>query len=792
MRGEAFVLPGLSAPAEIRVDIWGLPHIRAASALDAFRAQGFNAARDRLWQLNLWRKRGLGLLAADFGPGYLAQDRAARLFLYRGDMEAEWAAYGPQDTRGIVTAFVDGLNAFVALTRERPDLLPPEFSAMRTRPAPWAPEDVVRIRSHALIRNLPSEVARARVLARAGSAAEGVAADALRKHLSPPHAPVIPAGLDAGDWPDDLLDVFHLATAQVGFDPARVAAARGEAWAWTKVDAHGAVGRTVRPELRASPAPEDAPEGSNNWVVGPARTATGRPILASDPHRVYLQPSLRYAVHLTAPGLDVIGAGEPALPGIAIGHNGSAAFSLTIAPLDQEDLFVCETHPEDADLYRLGDGWERIERIGEAIPVRGGEAEPVTLGFTRHGPVICEGSGRTFALRTVWAEPGSAAYLGSLAYLDATNPEAFGAALRHWSAPSVNQLYADAGGRIAWFVAGKAPIRPGWDGLLPVPGDGRYGWAGFHDPADLPRSIDPAAGYIATANEMNLPESYPAESRKIGFEWHEPWRARRIHAVLEAQPRHSLADARALQGDVFSDLALRLARLADALPDTADRDVMAGRDVMKDFDGHLHASSAAAALIEVLWVRHLRPALLAALVPDAATRRLIPPGDAWSLIARLETGFDVTDRDRLLTDALASAWRTCREAMGVDPASWSWGRLHHALFAHPLSALGLGEGWDVGPFPAGGSATSVMYAAYRPDTFRLTNGASFRMVVDVGDWDRSVFINTPGQSGDPGSPHYRDLAPVWAAGDHVPMPYTRAAVDAATETVIALVPAAGA
>ena len=395
------------------------------------------------------------------------------------------------------------------------------------------------------------------------------------------------------------------------------------------------------------------------------------------------------------------------------------------------------------------------------------------------------------ALRSVWAEPGSAAYLGSLAYLGTTSPEAFGAALAHWSAPSVNQLYADANGRIAWFVAGKAPIRPGWDGLLPVPGDGRYAWDGFHDPADLPRSVDPAAGYLATANEMNLPPDYPAEARKLGFEWHEPWRARRLHVVLDAQPRHTLADSQALQGDVFSDLALRLARLAGALAQTADADVMAARDVLKKFDGHLHAESAAAALVEVLWVRHLCPGLLEALVPDAATRRLLPPGDAWSLIARLE-GLDATLRDRLMTRALAAAWRTCRDAMGADPASWSWGRLHHALFAHPLSAAGLGDGWDVGPFPAGGGATSVMYAAYRPDTFRLTNGASFRMVVDVGDWDRSVFVNTPGQSGDPGSPHYRDLAAVWAGRGHVPMPYTRAAVDAATETVITLVPAAGA
>lgn len=782
MSGATYPLPGLDASVEIRLDRWGLAHIRAGTALDAFRAQGFNAARDRLWQLDLWRKRGLGLLAADFGPGYLAQDRAARLFLYRGDMAAEWAAYGPQDTRAIVAAFVAGINAYVALTEARPELRPPEFAVTDTRPALWQPEDVVRIRSHGLIRNVLSEVARARVLARAESRSDGLAADDLRKRISPPHEPIVPDGFDAVDWPDDLLDDFRLATATVGFSPDRMAATRAEAWDWSKVDAHGAVTRGPRS------VPKEPAEGSNNWAVAPSRTATGRPILASDPHRVYLQPSLRYAVHLTAPGLDVIGAGEPALPGISIGHNGQAAFSLTIAPMDQEDLFVCETDPADPDRYRSGDGWAPITRITERIPVRGGPDETVILGFTRHGPVLREDRGRAFALRTVWSEPGAAAYLGSLAYLGATTPEAFGEALRHWSAPSVNQLYADTAGHIAWFMAGKAPVRPGHDGLLPVPGDGRYDWAGFHDPGALPRSVDPASGWLATANEMNLPPDYPAEDRKVGFEWAEPWRARRIRAVLGGPERHSLADSQALQGDVVSEPARRLADLVRALPAAGDPDVAAAQAVLASFDGALHHGSAGAALIEVVWVRHLRPALLAALVPDPGTRRLLPPGDTQSLIERLETGLDPAACAALLTDALGAAYRTCRERMGADPAGWSWGRLHHALFAHPLTALRPDSRWDIGPLPVGGAAASVMHAEYRTDTFRLTHGASFRMVVDVGDWDRSVFINVPGQSGDPASPHYADLAPVWGRQDYVPMLYGRAAVDAATETVITLTP----
>ena len=785
-----FPLPGLSAPAEIRIDRHGVPHIRAASADDAFRVQGFNAARDRLWQLDLWRKRGLGLLAADFGPGYLAQDRAARLFLYRGDMAAEWAAYGHPRTQGIVEAFVAGLNAYVALTEARPDLLPPEFSALETRPSRWAAEDVVRIRSHALVRNVPSEVARARVLARADAET-----DALRKGLSPPHATMPLGDLDPARWPDDLLDVLRLATAPVGFDPSRLAATRDAAWDWTRVDAHGQVeaqGRGAR--QRAADAPEPPGDGSNNWAVAPARTATGRPILASDPHRAYALPSLRYVVHLTAPGLDVIGAGEPALPGISIGHNGTAAFGLTIAPFDQEDLFVLALDPDDPDRFRFEGGTAPITRLRERIPVRGGADEEVTLGFTRHGPVICEDAATqtAFAARTVWSEPGTAAYLASLGYLDAATPEAFGAALRHWSAPSVNQVYADVNGRIAWFTAGMAPVRPNWDGLLPVPGDGRHAWAGFHASADLPSRIDPDAGFVYSANEMNLPQDYPAEARKLGFEWHEPWRARRIRTVLAHQPGHALADSQALQGDDVSEPALRLAHLAATLVAPADAEARRAAALLETFDGHLHAASGAAALVEVFWVHHLRPALLQALVSDPDTRRLLPPGDAQSLLDRLENPrppLDRAERDALVARTLAAAWRDCAARLGPDPAIWAWGRLHHARFTHPLAATGF-AGPNIAPLPMGGSGACVMHAEYDPETFRMTHGASFRMVLDVGDWDAGLFVNAPGQSGHPDSPHAADHAEPWSRRGYRPLLYSRAAIDAATETVIVLLPGA--
>jgi penicillin amidase len=769
-------LPGLGAPVEIRVDRWGVPHIRATSRDDLFFAQGFNAARDRLWQIDLWRKRGLGLLAADFGPGYLEQDRAARLFLYRGDMAAEWAAYGIADLRQIVERFVAGINAYVDACERESALLPPEFEVMGTRPQRWMAEDVLRIRSHALVSNVLSEAARARVLARAD-----LDTDLVRRSIDPPHDIEVPDGFDPADIADDVLDVFQLATAPVTFSAERLAARLDEARRWRKVSDLGEV---------LAAAPED---GSNNWAVAPARSVTGRPILATDPHRVYQLPSIRSVVHLSAPGLDVIGAGEPALPGVSFGHNGQAAFAMTIFPADQEDLVVYGTDPSDPGRYRYGEGYERFSVVTETIAVRGAPDQVAELRFSRHGPVIAAdpARNRAVAVRSVWFEPGTAAYVAGIACMAATTPAAYGAALAGWGAPSANHVYADTDGNIAWFVAGKVPRRPNFDGLLPVPGDGRYEWAGFTDPADLPRMVNPAGGYVATANEMNIPEGCPNEAAKLGFEFSESSRARRIRSVLDADGRHSVAAAAALQTDDLSVPAERILRLLPRAPESP------GLAMLTRWDGRLHEGSAAAALFEIWWMAHLKPALLDRAAPDPAVRRLLPPGDHDTILDALETPGRFpwlnreAERDALILWTLAKAFEDCARRLGPDPAGWAWGRLHHGFFEHPLAAAGCGEGRlrSVGPFPLGGSGSTVMNTRYRPGDFRAVAGASFRAVIDVGAWDESVFINTPGQSGDPRSPHYDDLAAAWAAREYRPLLYSRGAVDAATGLVVRLEPA---
>ena len=773
---ETIGLAGLAAPAEIVLDRWGIPHIRASSEDDLFFAQGFNAARDRLWQIDLWRKRGLGLLARDFGPGYLAQDRASRAFLYRGDMAAEWASYGP-GTERIASRFVAGINAYVELTEREPARLPPEFVLLGTAPDRWEAADVVRIRSHALTRNALSEILRAQV-----ATAFGDAADLLRKNLEPRVTPRPAGGIDPSTIPLAVLDLFRLATATVTFSQARLGATLADAEAWTSVTDLGEIVRDA------------AWQGSNNWAVSAARTETGRPILAGDPHRAHAAPGLRYLVHLSTPGLDVIGAGEPAAPGISMGHNGTSAFGITIFSIDQEDFCVYELQEGDPLSYRYGDGFERMRVVEEAIPVKGEADQPARLLFTRHGPVLCSDpeGGRAFGLRSVWFEPGTGGYLGGLAAMRAQNLAEFRDALRHWGAPSQNHVYADTHGDIAWLPFGMTPIREGWDGLYPVPGDGRFEWQGFRPPHEMPNRVNPAEGFVYSANEFNIPEDFPHDERPIGYEWLEASRARRIREVLAADPRHGVRASAALQTDTSSHPARRLRPLLAGL--SGDGDLGAALALLAAWNDRAAVDSAGGALFELWWTKHLRPALFALFVPDPALRALLAPGDVEGMLEAIEKpgrhfGDDpAAGRDRLLAQTLAAAFADARERLGADPAAWRWGDLHHGYFEHPVSGAAPGAGLDVGPLPMGGSASTVMHAAYRPGDFRTTTGASVRFVLDVGAWDNSLCINAPGQSGDPRSPHYADLAPLWARGDYVPFLYSREAVDAAAERRIRLVP----
>ncbi len=682
----------------------------------------------------------------------------------------------------IATDFVAGINAFIDDVKAHPERLPLEFQLAGYQPAHWTPEDMVRIRSHGLTRNLTSEVARARVVC-----ASDLQSDEIRFGLTPPWEATVPAGLDPC-LPKDVLKVFQLATQ--GVKITKETLKNG-----------GVAAVRIEPAAADGSAESETAEGSNNWVVAPAKSTTGRAILANDPHRAYSTPSLRYIAHLSAPGLEVIGAGEPALPGISIGHNGTIAFGLTIFNIDQEDLYVYELNPEDENEYKYQGRWEPFRVLREEIPVKGGTPQSVELKFTRHGPVIFleKEKHRAFAVRSCWLEPGMAPYFGSIDYMRAQDFAGFQKAMLHWGAPTENQVYADVKGNIGWVPGGLAPKRPNWDGLLPVPGDGRFEWDGFWSGDQLPTAYNPKQGWFATANQMNIPADYPYRERKLGFEWTNNSRYTRIAEVLGSLDKISLEDSMRLQNDLLSIPARRLVALLAPLKSDDDNDkTRAALDLLRGWDAVERADSPQAALFEVWLSRHLGKAFKEAVLSKAAADAMEAPDVAVMLdtlenpAPRFGTENAAAQRDRVLLTSLTAAFAEMEKLQGTDPKQWQWGKLHHSFPEHPLAAA-VGDETTrarltVGPFPEGGGAYTPNQNTYRTSDFRQTNGPSFRVVIDVGNWDNSRAVNYPGQSGDPHSLHYRDLAPLWLKGDYFPLLYTRPAIEAATESRIQLQP----
>lgn len=773
---ERYDVPGLSRPVEILVDEWGVPHIYAASRSDVFLAQGFNAARDRLFQIDLWRRRGHGRLSEVLGADYVEQDRANRLLLYRGDMSEEWDAYA-EGTEEAVRSFVAGINAYVQWVGQDPERLPPEFLLYGYEPALWEPSDAVRFRTHGLFYNAEQEVARARTIVLSGPEA-----DLVRQAREPEDPLAVPAGLDLALLGPDVLRTYLLAFAPVDFTAA------------------------------AQPtSAQEAVAGSNNWVVAGERTATGRPLLANDPHRAITLPSLRYIAHLNAPGVDVIGAGEPGLPGISIGHNGNVAFGLTIWPADVEDLYVYELHPDDPARYLGPDGWAHFECVEETIAVRGGEHVVTRLEYTMHGPVIHRDVERGFAvaLRAVWLEPGMAPYLASIGYADAADGDAFLDALRHWGAPAVNQVFATPDGDWGWQVSAKIPRRKGWDGSLPVPGDGAFTWEGFAMSPDLPGLRRSERGWFASANEMNLPPDWDNAELTTTYDWYSYARAERLAQWLEQDDAVTVATSARMQRDALSPHALRAIAALDHLDESRLRN---GRELraLRNWDGVEHADSREALVFQVWLRRHLRPRLLDRRLErdglDSAQREQVASvvlkdesfgGDLRGDLRLLGWAREVLTAQEsveLVDAAFDSAFAELGRLLGTESPSntWAWGRLHHASVTHAAyapRASDVDPAWvRRGPLPRGGSGDTVGMAGY-DQSFRQSIGSTFRMVIDVGSWDDSVAMNSPGQSGDPRSAHYTDLFEPWVAGETFPLLYSRSAVEDHVVARITLMPA---
>jgi len=774
-------LPGLKEPVEILRDRWGIAHIYAKNEHDLFFAQGYSAACDRLFQLELWRRHALGTCAEVFGRRELKADTASRLFRFRGDLSAELSLYHPRG-ESIVKAFVEGVNARIDEAEQNPDLLPLEFRLLGLRPGRWTPEVVIS-RHQGLLANATQELSNGRAVGRVGT--EKV------KELSwfRPGDPVLaldPA-IEVGLLDENILELYEAFKGTLRFTSADLVATARRA--------------EETPETVATYFPAESAfwrlgidVGSNNWTVSGQRTLSGFPILANDPHRVIAVPSLRYWVHLVAPGWNVIGGGEPAIPGVSIGHNDVGAWGLTIFGQDTEDLYVYDTNPVKPDEYRYRGGWETMRILKETISVKGESPVAVDLKYTRHGPVLFEDRARhkAVALRPAWLETGCAPYLASLRTDQAASVEGFREACSYARIPALNWVWADRNKNIAYQAASISPIRRSWDGLVPVPGDGRYEWDGYLPIKDLPHVENPAKGYWGTANNYQVPDGYPFREA-VHRSWGDEMRGSRLEELLSSSWRLTVADMMRMQHDELSLPARNLVPFLRNL-ECSDPAQQKARDLLIAWNHVLDRDSIPAAVYSA-FERRLLTNLREPLIPRELQTILGPLNLKrvidWVSAPDGRFGANpVAGRDALLARTLAEAVQDLTEKLGPDLSRWQYGQAKYKRveIAHPLSAIvkpDIRKQLDFGPAPRGGSASTLNATGGEVQTV----GASFRIIADTQNWDNSVGTNTPGQSGDSASPHYRDLFDLWARNQYFPAFFSRTKVESVTEERISLHPA---
>ncbi|WP_352428263.1 penicillin acylase family protein [Thermoflexus sp.] len=766
---RVFRLEGLSAPVEIRFDAWGIPHIEARTLADLFFAQGFVHGRHRGWQMRFHRLVALGRLGEVFGPMGLEMDRFAR-----GVGWAEHARAGlsrlPESHRRLLEAYAAGVTAAFRCGPTGPEdrLVPlPDF--------PWTPEHSAAwglVVAWSLSWNWDSELARV----------------ALARALGERAADLEPAALfgETALFPETM-----------GIEPM----------AERLLAVYAALARWLGPREGI---------GSNNWVVAGSRTATGAPLLANDPHLPLSLPSLWYEQHLVCEpeGFAAAGVTVPGLPGVVLGHNAAIAWGATAVLADTQDWFIERFHPEDPFRYESPTGWQVAEVREIAIRVRGRRhPERYALRITRHGPVLTdlmpeyEPEGLPWpqvGLALAWAgAPAETWFKALLALNRAHDWASFREALRQWPAPVLNFVYADRAGHIGYQMAGRIPIRRRGHGLVPVPGwSGDYDWEGEIPFEALPSCFDPPEGLLVTANHRIVGPGYPYF---ISAEWMPDHRARRIRERLESTPALTPADCLTVQTDVVS-LAARewQAWLARVAPVDGEEAWLLAQ--VKAWDGRMDPDAVAPTVVAatewMLLQGLLGPRLgaagrrylgesLNAFLPGSSFYRTAP--HALREILRRADPFWLGERSATewVAEAFREAVRMLRRRLGPNPARWTWGRVHRVTLAHGLGQVPLlAPFFNRGPFPLGGDGDTPLQAGFQGNRFGGPLGAlpSWRFVADLSDWDRCLAVLPGGQGGSPASPHYFDQFPLWQEGRARPMPWSPAAVRAATRRIWILRP----
>ncbi|MCW3087030.1 MAG: penicillin acylase family protein [Sediminibacterium sp.] len=776
---KSLAIKGLQSEVEVLRDEWGVNHIYARNQHDLFFTQGYCAVKDRLFQFEIWRLQASGTVSSVLGPRELNRDIGTRLFAYRGDMSKELAHYHPQGV-AIINAYVEGVNAYITEILRTPGKLPAEFRLLKILPGKWTPEIVIS-RHQGLLGNAPQELNIGRAVTKGGV---DKVKNAMWFHPKDPLL-VMDSSIRGELLYKDILGLYDASHANLVFQSADLA---------RKPEDEDAVLNLLNKHVAPrEEVPEKEMEGSNNWIVNGSRTASGHAMLANDPHRKIAVPSLRYIVHLVAPGWNVIGGGEPEIPGVSIGHNEEGAWGLTIYETDGEDLYVYDLDPNNLNRYKYQGAWVTMKEIKETIHMKQSGDTTVTLRYTQHGPVtyIDTANRKAYALRCAWLEPGGAPYLASLRIDQAKTWEAFREACSYSHIPGENMIWADRKGNTGWQAVGIIPIRKNFSGYVPVPGDGRYEWAGYLPIKERPHLFNPAPGFFATANQHVTPDSY-THWDAVGYTWADPFRGNRVNEVLAANDHISMQEMQALQTDYYSLPARTLVPFLKNIFFT-DPTTLFARQQLLDWDYRLDKNSIAAG-IYVMWDRQI--------MLNGNKQFVSPDIKPWinmqltSVIRRLQqpekyfTGNAVSQRDQFIKESFEEAVALLKNQLGNNTSKWQYGQdaYKHVTMEHLLSGV-VSKAWqdklNVGPLPRGGNSHTPGSTG---GTDNQVSGASFRFIADTGDWDKAVMINTPGQSGDPASPFYKNLFSLWANDQYFPAYYSKEKIRSVTVERVVLRP----
>ena len=770
-KSSTLSLPGLRGRVTITYDERAIPHIEAQNEDDLYFAQGYAVARDRLWQMDLFRRTARGELSEIFGRVALEEDKRRRKFGFAA-LAAQAVGHLASGERAAFEHYASGVNALIESLDDKS--LPVEFRVLRYKPRPWEVADslvIGKIFAETLSTSWQVDLMR------------GALADLPREKreaLFPTTSPldVIMVGSDSG--------TKKAAQAE---QPAGGAAGRHPDDAILS-EAEDIIRTATRSLRRAGFYAEDL-AASNNWVVSGKHTVTGKPLLANDPHLSPSAPSIWYMAHLEAPGLHVAGVTAAGAPGILIGHNDRIAWGITNVESDAQDLYIETFDKDNPKRYQTPDGWRDAEIRREEIKVRKSPADPATepvdfeVTVTRHGPIILDRNGVRYSL--AWTALDPTTYETAAFYeLDrARNWQEFRSALSHYSGTTFNIVYADADGHIGYWAAGRYPIRKTGDGTVPYDGaTGAGDWTGYVPFEATPHVYDPPSGIIVTANNRIVGRDYPYY---ISNNWAVPYRARRICNLLTAKDKLSADDFRAIQSDTYSfpdaTFVGEIVRIGRPLASSSDewRQVLAS---FEGFDAMMKPDSKQMPLAFAMRTDFARRVLIASLGAEKAG--LYNWGNSgtffdWVITSRprewMPKEFD--SYESCLLACYRAARKSLTDKLGADESAWTWGRYFQVRFPHPLAgAPMIGGQFAIAPIPQSGGAPTVNRAG----------AVSMRLIADPADWDKTRQGIALGESGDPGSAHWKDQLADWQAVTPHIFPFSKKSVAAAARETLVLEP----